>query len=176
MEELGGFFSREAKEEAEFDHAALFRIDPFKLFENTVEVDHFGVARIDPGEFLMKRDRDAAVAFLAMFRACVIHKDSAHETGGEAIKVFAIFEFQAALADEFEEELVDHAGGLQYAFGALATKEGSRDDAELGINHLEQRFDGRRFPFAPLMQQHGYFAWFRQGRCPYGRARTVYTV
>ena len=49
VEELGGFFGGEAEEETELDHSAFFWIDLFELFEDAVEVDHLGIAGVDPG-------------------------------------------------------------------------------------------------------------------------------
>ena len=82
----------------------------------------------------------------------MVDENTSHQSRGEAVEVLAVFEFETALTDEFEEELVDDAGGLEDALGPLAAKEGAGDDAQLGINHVEQGFDGRRFSFTPLVQ------------------------
>jgi hypothetical protein len=175
VEELGCFFGSEAEEETQLDHAAFLGVDFFEFFEDAIEVDHFGVAGVDPGELFMEGDGNSAITFLTAFGAGVVDEDAAHEAGGEGIEVFAVFEFEGALANEFEEELVDDGGGLEHALGALAAEEGAGDDAELGVDHFEQGFDRRGFAFTPLVQKHSDLTWVRQGCSPLEGARTVYT-
>jgi len=64
---------------------------------------------------------------------------------------------------------------LEHALGAFAAEEGTGDDAELGVDHLEEGFDGRRFAFTPLVQKHSDLTGFRQRESPLEGARTVYT-
>jgi len=101
VEEFGGFFGGKAEEETQLDHAAFLGVDFFELFEDAIEVNHFGVAGVDPGELFVEGDGDAAIAFLTTFGAGVVDEYAAHEAGREGVEVFAVFEFKAALADEF---------------------------------------------------------------------------
>jgi hypothetical protein len=104
---------------------------------------------------------NAAVSLLASFGAGLIDQDTAHEAGREAVKVFAIFKAEAALADEFEKELIDDAGGLEEVFWSLAAKEGARDISKLGINKLEEVLNGRRVARVPIAEKYRDFTRFR---------------
>ena len=100
MQKFGGLLRGEAKEEAQFDHAALFGIDPFQFLEDAIQINHLGVASVDPCEFLMQRDEHTSVALLASLGARVIDEHSPHQARGEAVEVLAILKPQAALANE----------------------------------------------------------------------------
>jgi hypothetical protein len=75
--------------------------------------------------------------------------------------MFAVFKSQAALPNQFQKELVDHAGRLQQVLGSLASKERSGNLPELRVDKLEKVLNGRRIPCAPIAKKYRDFSSIR---------------
>ena len=170
MHEVGGLFDGEAEEKAELDHTALAGVERFELAEDAVEVEGGGGVELGPGHVVFKRDRLAAVAFVALLGARVVDQDAAHETGGEAVEVLAIFKVELALADKLEEELIDDAGGLEQVALGFALHEGAGDLTQLGVQQLEKMVGVELLTAAPLAEQRRDV--FRRLQCSYFRPET----
>lgn len=69
-----------------------------------------------------------------------------------------ILEAEAALTDEFEEQLIYDAGGLQQVLRAFATKELAGDVPQTGIDEIEKMLDGPGLALAPFAEQQGDLA------------------
>ena len=81
--------------------------------------------------------------------------------------MFAVFKSQAALAQQLEEKLVDHTGGLEQVFRPLAAKERAGDLAQMRVDELKKVVDRGGLSFAPLAEKHRDFARLGQdGRFP----------
>lgn len=110
----------------------------------------------------MERDWYSAVAFLPSLGAGVVHQNTAHEARRKAVEMFAVFKFQAALAEKFQEQLIHHTRRLVEIFRALRAKESAGDLPELWIDKLEKVIDGGGLSLVPLAQKHRNFARLRQ--------------
>ena len=151
--DLGGFRGGEAEHVAELDEAAFAGVEGFQLFEGTVEVDHVFAGGVDPGQFVVEGEADGGAAFGGAFAAGVIDEDPAHEAGGEAEEVAAVFEAEFALFEEAEVELVDESGGLHEAAGAFAAAERGGYVAEAGVDLFEEGREGGLVAGFPLAEQ-----------------------
>lgn len=101
----------------------------------------------------MEGEADGGAAFGGAFAAGVVDEDPAHEAGGEAEEVAAVFEAEFALFEEAEVELIDESGGLHEAAGAFAAAEGGGDVAEAGVDLFEEGREGGLVTGFPLTQQ-----------------------
>jgi len=83
----------------------------------------------------------------------MVHQDAAHQPRGKAVEVFAVFKAQAALANELEEQLVDHAGGLQQMLRPLTPEQDSRNLPQLRIDQLEEVIDSHGISRSPIAEK-----------------------
>jgi hypothetical protein len=93
----------------------------------------------------------------------VVDKNPTHEARRKAVEVFAIFKAKAALADQFQEQLVDYTCRLEKVLWAFASKEGTGYLPELRIDKLEKVLNGRRVACSPIAEKYCDFACIRHG-------------
>ena len=108
-----------------------------RLAEHPVQVHDLDGFGIDPRPILRPGYADSAIAFFPALRARVIDQNAAHESGGEAVKMLAVFKAQAPLPNQLQKELVDNAGGLKKILRAFAAEEGAGNFAQLRIDELK---------------------------------------
>jgi len=137
--DFGHLVGGEATEEAEFDDLALARVEFFEFLEGIVEGDqgHFLLGEIIDGFFEGELVGGAA-ALLGVVGAGVLDEDAAHQLGGDAEEMGAVFPIDAGLIDQLEVGLVDEGGGLECVIGALAAHVGTGDAAEFVVDERQK--------------------------------------
>jgi len=96
----------------------------------------------------------------------VIDKHATHQARGKAVEMLTVFKPEAALTDELQEELVDHAGGLKEVLRTLTPKKSTGNLPKLRIDELEEVLHGRRIASGPIAEKYRNFTRFCHGEKP----------
>jgi hypothetical protein len=75
-QQLRGLLGGKPEKETELNHAAFAGIDLVELAQHAIQIDHFDLPGIDPGQLFVEGNRNAAVSFLSSFAASVINQDT----------------------------------------------------------------------------------------------------
>jgi len=121
-----------------------------QLIENTIQIHHFFALGAGPGEFFLKNHRHSPVSLLPAFRPGMIYEHTAHQPRRKTIKMFSILEAQAALTDELQEKLVDHARWLEHVFRTLSPEQCTCDLPEMWVDKLKQMIGRVCLAIAPF--------------------------
>lgn len=158
MEDLGGFFNREATEVAELDEAGLAGVLLLELVEGEVEIDEQGVGRgVGRGRFGDGLDGEFEMggALGGFAGAGMIDEDATDHVGGDGEEVGAAGVGGTALINEAEVGFMNKDGGLDGEVGILTGELTARDGAQLIVDDGHEALEGGGITVAPGVEKLG---------------------
>jgi hypothetical protein len=156
-QQLRSFFRGKSKEEAKFHHTAFPRVQLVQFIQYTIEIHDLDLTGVNPGQPLVQWNGNPSVPLLPSLGASMIEQNTAHQSRGETVEMFPIFEPQATLAYELQKQLVHNAGGLQDIFRTLSSEKGACDLPQFWVDDIEKAINSVGPPLAPFLKKFGNF-------------------
>lgn len=153
----GSLFDGKPAKKAQFDNAALPRIESGELVERVIEshyIDFGLLGESDLGIETQPRSPGAALGGPAV--SGVVNENVPHDLRGDAKKMSAIFPLRLLLLNEAKIGFVYERRTLKGMVGAFAAQMATGQTAQLAIHKRNQRFAGTFVSLAPIAEKLAY--------------------